>query len=53
MKCDYCENEFKDNDESFDEIINGKQMRLCDGCYYGTTWRKPVSACSIIKSEVQ
>ena len=44
MTCDYCESEFKDNDESFEEIIHGKNMVLCSGCYYGTTWSKPVSS---------
>ena len=53
MICDYCDSEFKNDDESFLEIINEKQMRLCGGCYYGTTWRKPISECSIIESEVQ
>jgi hypothetical protein len=50
--CDYCESDFKDNDESFLEVINQKEMELCGGCYYGTTWRRPISTCSIIDSEV-
>jgi len=40
--CDYCEKLIEE--ESFYEKINGKEMQLCDICYYGCSWSLPVSA---------